>query len=122
MTKVGNFFWFILIGLWTGIIRYIFGIVFCCTIIGIPLGIQSFKIAKLSFFPFKKYVDTDFYSRPIANFLFVIFGGGFVTGVIYKVLGVLFSISVVGLPLGRQFLKISKLVWAPFGSHVFPVI
>ena len=119
MKKIGNFFWFIFIGLWTGIIRYLFGVVCCLTIIGIPFGIQSFKIAKLSFFPFKKYVDTDFYARPIANFLFVIFGGGFVTGVIYKVLGVFFSITVIGLPLGKQFLKISKLVWAPFGSHVF---
>ena len=34
----------------------IYGIVWCCTIIGIPFGIQCFKLAKLALWPFGKNV------------------------------------------------------------------
>ena len=47
-----NIIWFVLAGLWMAI-GYVFaGLLNCITIIGIPFGIQSFKMAKLALWPF----------------------------------------------------------------------
>jgi uncharacterized membrane protein YccF (DUF307 family) len=57
---VGQVVWVILAGWWLAL-GYVFsGIVLCATIIGIPFGIQSFKLAVLSLAPFgKKVVRID---------------------------------------------------------------
>ena len=47
-----NLIWLILLG-WEMAIAYLLsGIICCITVIGIPFGLQAFKIAKLAFFPF----------------------------------------------------------------------
>lgn len=117
--KFGNFLWFITFGLVTGLVWFLVGVVYCCTVVGIPIGKQCFRMAKLSFFPFGKYVDTNFDSHPVANFIFLVIGGGFTTAVITRVLGIVLCITVIGIPFGLQFIKVSKLAWAPFGSHTF---
>ena len=49
---VANVIW-VLVGGWEIAIAYlVFGCLNCITIIGIPRGIQCFKIMKLAFFPF----------------------------------------------------------------------
>ena len=117
--KFWNFLWFLPIGLVTGLVWGLVGVVYCCTIVGIPIGKCCFKLAELSFFPFKKHVDTNFHARPTANVLFLILGGGFVAAVLNKILGIALCITLIGIPFGLQFLKVSKLAWAPFRSHVF---
>ncbi len=52
MKFIGNFFWFLLTGLYSSIVWLLLGIVWCITIIGIPFGKQCFKLAKLAAFPF----------------------------------------------------------------------
>ncbi len=49
---VANVFWVVLIGLWEAISYVALGAVYCITIIGIPIGLQLFKMAKLSLLPF----------------------------------------------------------------------
>ncbi len=117
--KFGNFIWFLLFGLVTGLIWFVVGVVFCATLVGIPFGKQCFKHAGLCFFPFGKAVDTDFDSHPIGNFLFLVLGGGFISTVLAFVLGLVFSVTLIGIPFGKQFFKISKLSRAPFGARVF---
>ena len=56
MSIIGNIFWFIFIGLISGLGWILAGILCCITIIGIPLGLQSFKMAGLTFCPFGKEV------------------------------------------------------------------
>ena len=56
MSIIGNIFWFIFIGLISGLGWILAGILCCITIIGIPLGLQSFKMAKLALMPFGAYV------------------------------------------------------------------
>ena len=55
---IANILWFIFSGLWLAL-GYIFaGIVCCITIVGIPFGVQCFKLAQLSIMPFgAKVVD-----------------------------------------------------------------
>ena len=49
---VANVIWVVLVGLWTAIGYAIEGALFCCTIVGIPFGLQLFKMAKLALCPF----------------------------------------------------------------------
>ena len=53
---IGNILWFILAGLWLAIAQIVFGIVLCITIIGIPFGIASFKMAGLAVAPLGKEI------------------------------------------------------------------
>lgn len=47
-----NVIWFFLNGWWMALGHFIIGCVWCLTIVGIPFGLQFFKIAKLSLSPF----------------------------------------------------------------------
>lgn len=62
---IGNILWFILAGLWLAIGYVISGIAFFITIIGIPFGIASFKLAGLALFPLgKEIVPLDYVPQP----------------------------------------------------------
>jgi uncharacterized membrane protein YccF (DUF307 family) len=50
-SAIGNVLWFLLVGLWMAIAHVIFGIVLCLTIIGIPLGLGNFKLARAALTP-----------------------------------------------------------------------
>ena len=56
MSCLANLLWFVFGGVVMGLGWTIAGIIWCITIIGIPWGVQCFKFAKLSFFPFGKDV------------------------------------------------------------------
>lgn len=118
MKTLGNIIHFILAGLWTGIIFFIIGAVLCVTIIGIPFGLQCFKIGKLSFFPFGKEVETDFSEHPILNILWGFFGGGWLLGISFGLAGVLLCITIIGIPFGLQQFKLAKLSFAPFAADI----
>ena len=59
MGFLGNILWFILGGFLSGLAWIIAGLLWCITIVGIPIGIQCFKLSGLSFFPFRKEVRND---------------------------------------------------------------
>ena len=52
MRVLGNILWIILGGLAIAIGWAVVGLILCITIIGIPFGLQSFKMAKLELWPF----------------------------------------------------------------------
>jgi len=52
MKTIGNILWFVLAGIWLAIGYTVAGLLMCITIIGIPFGIQAFKLARISLFPF----------------------------------------------------------------------
>jgi len=57
---IGNVIWLLLAGIWLAIANLIVGALFSITIIGIPFGIQCFKLAKASLMPIgKQIVDID---------------------------------------------------------------
>ena len=60
MRTIGNIIWILLGGLWLALGWLIFGLLLCITIIGIPLGTQCFKAAKLTLAPFGKVVHLNF--------------------------------------------------------------
>ena len=117
MKLIGNILWFIFGGLWLGLGWAIAGLILCITIIGIPLGKQCFKAAKLTFAPFGKTVHVHFGKHPIANGLWAIFFG-WEMALGYLMSGVVCCITIIGIPVGLQAFKMMKLAFLPFGSEV----
>lgn len=117
LKTISNIIWFLLGGIWLALLWGFFGVILCVSIVGIPLGLQCFKIAKLSMFPYGKKVELDFSKHPIANTIWLILGGWEMV-IVYLVVGVLSCITIVGIGKGIQCFKIMKLAFFPFGAKV----
>ena len=118
MRTIGNFFWFIFAGLGLGFSWLFIGLIWCITIVGIPVGVQCFKFAGLAFFPFKKeIVYSSKATSVLLNILWIIFGG-FILSVSALFAGVLYCVTIIGIPFGMQCFKLAKLALMPFGATV----
>ena len=118
MGCLGNLIWFLCGGLWQGLSWTIAGVVWCFTIVGIPVGLQCFKFAQLAFFPFgKEIVYGGGVASLFANILWVIISG-IPLALSALVNGVLLCCTIVGIPFGLQCFKFARLALMPFGASV----
>ena len=120
MLFLGNVIWFLTGGLITGLIWCIFGCLWCITIIGIPVGKQCFKFAKLSFCPFGKEVDYGAglgAGSLLLNILWITFTGAEMA-CFHAILGCILCITIIGIPFGKQHFKIALAALMPFGASV----
>ena len=118
MNTLGNILWLILGGLELAVAWAIIGIVLCITIVGIPLGIQAFKMAGLTLTPFgKSVVYGGGVGSLLANLIWVVLVGIWMA-IGYVIAGVLNCITVIGVPFGIQSFKMAKLALWPFGAQV----
>ncbi len=118
MSCLGNILWFITGGFITGMSWCMAGILWCIAIIGIPVGVQCFKLAALSFFPFGKEIEYGGGTTSLLlNILWLIFSG-FALAIEHVVCGLLLTITIIGIPFGKQHFKLAKLALMPFGSTV----
>lgn len=118
MNTLGNILWLILGGLELAVAWAIIGIVLCITIVGIPLGIQAFKMAGLTLTPFgKSVVYGGGVGSLLANIIWVVLVGIWMA-IGYVIAGVLNCITIIGVPFGIQSFKMAKLALWPFGAQV----
>ena len=121
MNLLGNIVWLLFGGLLAAIGYLIGGLVLCVTIIGIPWGLQCFKLASLVLLPFGKKVVYDSSNAgclgTLANIIWLIFGGLY-TALVHIVMGFLLSITIVGIPWGRQHFKLVEISLMPFGKKI----
>lgn len=117
MKTVANIIWFIFGGFVSALGWLLAGIVLCITIVGIPFGLQCFKFIGVACAPFGKKVDTNFSAHPVANFLWLLFFGWELC-LSYLFLAVIYCITIIGIPIGKQVFKMCKLSFAPFGAKV----
>ena len=117
MRTIANILWIIFGGLISAIVWCIAGLVLCITIVGIPLGVQLFKFAKISLAPFGKKVKLKYMKHPIINTVWLVLLG-WETFLLYVAASLICCITVVGIPAGVQALKLAKLAFAPFGAKV----
>ncbi|MGN0430981.1 MAG: YccF domain-containing protein [Lachnospiraceae bacterium] len=118
MRVLGNILWFIFGGFINGLSWLLAGCLWCITIIGIPIGIQCFKIAGLTFFPFGKEVD---YGGGLGSFILNIFWillSGIPLALEHLVCGLVLCITIIGIPFGLQQFKLAKLALMPFGARI----
>lgn len=121
MNLIGNLIWLIFGGL-AAALGYIFGgFVLCLTVIGIPFGLQCFKLASLVLWPFgRQVVSTGSYMGCLSllcNIIWLICGGLY-TALVHLVFAFLLAITIIGIPFARQHLKLVELSLAPFGKQV----
>lgn len=121
MRTIGNVLWLVLAGIWLALGYAVAGLLLCVTIIGIPFGIQAFKLAGFSLWPFGRSVVPDDGAggclEVAANVVWlVVFGWELF--IAHLVAGALLCLTVVGIPFGLQAFKLSVLALWPFGRQV----
>lgn len=118
MKLIGNVLWFLFGGLESALGWVIAGLLWCVTIIGIPIGVQCFKFAGLALWPFGKEIEYGGGAMSlIANIFWLIFSG-IPMAIGNLVVGLLWCITIIGIPFGRQFFKLARLSLLPFGAKV----
>ena len=121
MNILGNLIWLIFGGFFSALGYFVVGFMFCISIIGIPFGLQCFKIGILTLSPFGKQAVTTPSSGGCLTLLFNliwIVTGGLYTACMHLIFALLLFITVIGIPFGRQHLKLLELTLTPFGKEV----
>lgn len=119
MGLLGNVLWFLCGGALSGLSWCAAGCLWCITIVGIPVGLQCFKLAAVSFWPFGKEVH---YGGGAVSFLMNIIWlivSGLPLALEHLAVGLILCITVVGIPFGMQQFKLAKLALMPFGAEVY---
>lgn len=100
------------------------GLLLCLTVVGIPFGVQCFKMAGLAIWPFgKEIVDNPDRSSfggflgLICNLIWLVFGG-LTTFVSHVVLGFGLAVSIIGIPFALQHFKLAVFALFPFGRQI----
>jgi len=121
MSFLLNILWFIFGGFLVSLAYILGGVLLCITIIGIPFGIQCFKLSILGMAPFGREVREI---QPpggaisvIMNVIWIILPG-LELALIHLFLAAFFAITIIGLPFAAQHLKLTRLAILPFGFRV----
>ena len=121
MNFIGNIIWLIFGGFFSAIGYFFGGLVLCCTLIGIPFGLQCFKIGLMVLMPFGSKVVSDSSNTGCLSIIFNIIWllcGGIYTAIMHLVWGIILSITIIGIPFGRQHFKLVELSLMPFGKRI----
>lgn len=116
-----NIIWFAFGGLMIGLEYAVSSVLMMLTIIGIPIGLQTMKLAAVAVWPFGTNVTSDENSSGcLAVIMNIIwwFIGGFGIALTHLGWGLLFCITIVGIPFGIQHFKLMKLALFPFGKTI----
>jgi uncharacterized membrane protein YccF (DUF307 family) len=121
MKTIGNIIWVVFGGFLVFLEYLVSSLLLMITIIGIPFGIQTLKLAMLALWPFGSEVT----SKPesggcltiLMNVIWILIGGIWIC-LTHLGLGVLFCITIVGIPFGMQHFKLAGLALTPFGKDI----
>jgi uncharacterized membrane protein YccF (DUF307 family) len=118
---LGNILWFVLAGVWMAIAYVIAGLIQFVTIIGIPFGIQSFKLAGYALWPFGRVVvqraDRDPALSCVGNAVWLVLSGLWLA-LGHVLTGLLLCLTIIGIPFGVASFKLAGLALVPFGKMV----
>lgn len=121
MRFLGNIIWLIFGGLAVFLEYIVAGFALCLTIIGIPFGIQAFKLGVLALWPFGQRIERMDYApgclSTVMNIIWFIIGGIwiFLTHILF---GILLGITIIGIPWAKQHFKMASLALTPFGRRL----
>lgn len=118
MGCLGNVLWFVFGGVFSGLSWCLAGLLWCITIVGIPVGMQCFKFASLSFFPFGKEVRYGGGAGSLLLNIIWLIVSGVPLALEHAAFGALLCITVIGIPFGLQHFKLAQLALMPFGADV----
>ena len=121
MKFLGNVIWLVFGGILISIEYLISSILLMVTIVGIPFGIQTLKLAILALWPF----GSEIRLKPgnpgcistLMNIIWIFIGGIWIC-LTHLVFGVLFAITIIGIPFALQHFKLASLALTPFGREI----
>lgn len=124
MRTLGNVLWLVFAGFWLAVGYGLSGLALCLTIVGIPFGIQAFKLAAFTFWPFGRDVIAKPGTGGCLSLIFnlvwlLLFGWELFLG--HLASGILLCVTVIGIPFGLQAFKLSLLALWPFGREIVTV-
>lgn len=124
MRVLGNILWLLLGGLWLALAYVMVGLISFVFIITIPFGVQSFKLAGFTLWPFGRVMV----ARPkasaglsaVGNIIWLVFGG------LWLALGHLLAalinaITIIGIPFAIAHLRLAGAALTPFGHTVMSI-
>ena len=119
-----NLLWLLLGGIFTAVEYLISSLLMMITIIGIPFGMQTLKLAGLALWPFGKKVRSVscfFFCFYILMNVIWIFVGGIWICLSHLLFGAVLCITIIGIPFGLQHFKLAALALSPFGKDIITV-
>lgn len=120
MGVILNLIWLIVAGIELAIAYVIAGVLLTITIVGIPFGLQAFKLAGFALWPFGRAVvrsKTPGAIAAVGNILWVVLAGWWLA-LAHIVTGVVLCLTIIGIPMGIANFKMTSLAFAPFGREV----
>lgn len=121
MKILGNIIWLVFGGFAIFLEYILAGLALCVTIVGIPFGLQAFKLGVLALWPFGQKIEYMDYApgclSTIMNILWLIIGGIWIA-LTHLLFGVLLFFTIIGIPWGKQHFKMVSLALTPFGRRL----
>lgn len=129
MALLGNIIWFILVGWWNFLLYGFMGLLWCITIIGIPIGKALFQYAKLMTLPFGKVIIKETELKGKENVSAIRRVGGTIANIIWLPIGIILfilnigtmiacAITIIGIPVAVVIAKSCKFLIWPVGAKV----
>jgi uncharacterized membrane protein YccF (DUF307 family) len=121
MRIIGNLVWLIFGGFIIAVEYFIGSLILMMTIIGIPFGLQTLKLAALAIWPFGR--DTRVHYRAsgclyiLMNVIWLICGGLWIA-ITHAIFGMLLCLTIIGIPFGLQHFKLTAIALSPFGRDI----
>ncbi len=116
-----NLLWLILGGLFTSLGYVVSSFILMITIIGIPFGLQTLKLALLALWPFGKTVSEQKNGMGCLNVfmnVFWIIFGGIEICIFHLFWALICGITIIGIPFAKQHIKMASLALFPFGREI----
>lgn len=116
---IGNLVWLLFGGFLLALLWAVAGLLVCITIVGIPFGLQCFKIAGFVLWPFGRIVEVGNFGVGglLGNILWILLLGWELC-ISHLLVGVVLCLTIVGIPFGLQHFKLALLAILPFGARI----
>ncbi len=121
MRLLGNIIWLVFGGIFIAIEYLISSVLLMITIVGIPFGLQTLKLASLALWPFGSHIQYK-KSAPgclstLMNLIWFFIGGCWIC-LSHLAFGILLAITIIGIPFAKQHFKLASLALTPFGREI----
>jgi len=96
------------------------GLVCCLTVVGIPFGLQCFKLAGFALFPFGKDFDDrqqNGVGTGLFNLLWFLFAGVWIC-ITHLAAALALAVTIIGIPFAIQHVKFALIALFPFGVRI----
>lgn len=121
MKFLGNIIWLVFGGLIVALEYFVSSLILFISIIGIPFGLQTLKLAGLALWPFGKETRVRENATgclpTVMNLIWILIGGAWIC-LTHLAFGLLLGITIIGIPFAKQHFKLAALALTPFGREI----